>query len=445
MSENTPRIFTVSELTTQLKGLLESAFRCVWVRGEISEYNAHSASGHVYLSIKDSRSQIRAVYFRGASRCQAMGLAVGSEIELSGRITVYEPQGAYQIQADMVRPVGVGSLRQQFEMMRERLRAEGLFDADRKRPIPAFPNCVGVITSRDGAALQDFLNVLGRRHSGLNVRIFPTLVQGKDAAQRMANAIAYVNQYHLCDVIVLTRGGGSLEDLWPFNEEVLARAIAASEIPLISAVGHERDFSISDFVADWRCATPSVAAEQVIAAKEQLQTRVDVAVRRMGDILQYRQSEAHRRFNAAMACPFLRNPRDVVDRAQQRVDMLTTQLQLQLPRRAAAASQYLESLKYRLGSVLPGCAAQLRYRLELAGGRLHAASQGMLLAPQERLKRAAFGLQALSPKNVLGRGYAILMNQEGRALRCPEDAQDGERVHALLGQGTLDAVVTKSK
>lgn len=441
MSENKPRIYGVSELTREVKGLLESNFRGIWVRGEISEYNAQSGSGHVYLSLKDASSQIRVVYFRGAANCRGMGLGVGSEVEVFGRITVYEPQGAYQIQAETVRPVGMGSLRQQFEEMKARLRAEGLFDSDRKRQIPPFPNCVGVITSRDGAALQDFLNVLSRRHSGMNIRILPTVVQGKDAAGRMAAAIAYANQQKLCDVIVLTRGGGSLEDLWPFNEEVLARAIAASEIPLISAVGHERDFSISDFVADMRCATPSVAAEQVIAAKAQLMDRIDNYSKRLDNVMRYRLLEARRRFDQAISSPLMRNPQDLVNRAQQRVDMLTQRLAAQVPNRIAMANQRLANATNRLMSILPMMEANARHKLELLEGRLNAVSRAITQPRKERLARANYGLSALSPKNVLKRGYSIVFNEKEKAVRKPSDVRNGEHISAMLAEGRVSAIV----
>lgn len=443
MSEKTNKVYGVSELTREVKALLERSYAQIWLHGEIAEFTAQSSTGHVYMTIKDEKSQIRAVFFHGARNCQGQGLAIGSEVEICGRLTVYEAGGNYQILVLNIRPVGMGDLRQKFEAMRERLRAEGLFDQERKRPIPAFPNCVGVVTSRDGAALQDFLKVLGRRHSGMRVRIFPTVVQGKEAAPRIANAINYVNRYSLCDVLVVTRGGGSLEDLWPFNEEVVARAIAASNIPVISAVGHERDFSICDFVADFRCATPSVAAEQVVEAKDRLLDRVSNAHQRLRSALLYKVSELHRRYDAAAGSPCLKRPEEILNNRRQHLDMLVQRLGGILPRRAEQSSHRLEVAVHRLRSSLPGILSQGRYRVENAKGRLSMSGGSITMRFHERLERASRVLSALGPRNVLSRGYSIMLNEAGHAVKCPGDVTDGEQVRALLYQGELKVVVDK--
>lgn len=444
MSENMVKVYGVSELTVAIRRLLEGGFATIWVRGELSEFNAHSASGHVYMTLKDKEAQIRAVFFRGARNCVALGLAVGSEVEVQGRLTVYAPQGSYQIQVDYIRPVGMGGLRQQFEAMRARLQAEGLFAPERKRPIPAFPRCVGVITSRDGAALQDFLNVLARRHSGLHVRIFPTLVQGHDAAMRIASAIAYVNKYSLCDVIVVTRGGGSLEDLWAFNEEPVARAIAASSIPVISAVGHERDFTICDYVADFRCATPSVAAEQVIKAKRELLERVSNAYRRLRDLICFRLSEARRRYEALSGSVCMRRPQDILNTRRQQLDMLTQRLGQTLPRRAELASQRLTAARQRLGAALPRLSERSHVRLDALVRRLEVAGTSLTQRFRRRLERASGVLLALGPRNVLNRGYSVLLTEEGHAVRDSSEVTGGQRLHALLGKGEIDVNVSSN-
>ena len=460
---NLQRVYAVSELTHELKNLLEFNFPSVCVRGEISEYSPNSLSGHVYITIKDTRSQLRVVFFRGAQRCQAMGLKVGSEIEVGGSVTVYEGGGNYQVLAGWIRPVGVGGLRLQFEELQRRLAAEGLFDMQRKRKIPTFPKCVGVITSRDGAAIKDFLNVLGRRHSGMHVRIIPVPVQGKDAAPRIANAFDYVNRNKVCDVIVLTRGGGSLEDLWPFNEEVLARAIYASEIPVISAVGHERDFTISDFVADFRCATPSVAAEQVVAAKEQLLDALTNLHRRLHGAIRYMLTERKGRYARAAERTCLTRPEEIVNQRRQHLDVLAQRLSGTLPGRMEHARQRLANLEQRLALTLPNIANAARQRLTVASqrvvaqcGRLterHRHGYDMLLSRlamrsgeltavgRRRLDHAEKLLVALGPKNVLARGYSILLTDEGKAVRDVSEVAVGDHVKAMLGKGELDLSV----
>lgn len=465
---NSQRIYAVSELTHELKNLLEFNFPSVCVRGEISEYSPNSLSGHVYITIKDARSQLRVVFFRGAQRCQAMGLKVGSEIEVGGSVTVYEAGGNYQILAGWICPVGMGSLRLQFEELQRRLREEGLFDMQRKRPIPAFPKCVGVVTSRDGAALRDFLNVLGRRHSGMHVRIIPVPVQGKDAAPRIANALNYVNSNKLCDVIVLTRGGGSLEDLWPFNEEVLARAIYASEIPVISAVGHERDFTISDFVADFRCATPSVAAEQVVAAKVQLSDALVNLHRRLQGAMRFMLTERKGRYARAAERTCLTRPEEIVNQRRQHLDVLLQRLAGTLPSRLNLAEQHVMNLKRRLGMTLPNISSSARQRLsvlsqrlgmqsgrmverhrhgyDLLSSRLRMRSAEVTSEPRRRLERAETLLAALGPKNVLARGYSILLTDGGKAVRDASDVTGGEHLKAMLAKGELDlSVVAKGE
>ena len=458
------KVYTVSDLTRAVKSVLEGHFvGQVCVHGEIGEFTAHT-SGHVYMTLKDQRSKLKVVYFGGARVCVNMGLQMGTEVEVGGRVTVYEPDGNYQLQAFWVRPVGVGALVQQFEMMRERLRAEGLFDADRKRPLPSMPRIVGVLTSRDGAAIKDFLNVIHRRHSGVHVRIVPVPVQGKDAAPRIAKALEYANANRICDVIVLTRGGGSLEDLWAFNEEVLARAVAASEIPVISAVGHERDFTICDFVADFRCATPSVAAEQVIAEKVRLQEQVLNAQRRLASAFMQKLAEMRRRYDICASRPCLNNPWEIVNPRRQQLDMLRQRLMAGLPQLSMGAARRLELLQSRLVSILPGRIQVYRQRFDglqqrlkavlphllEAGKQRHrfATAQLAALAPRmtqvahERLARAQSMLSALGPKNVLERGYAIIRRENGQVVRRQEDVATGENVEAMLASDKLRLVVS---
>jgi exodeoxyribonuclease VII large subunit len=395
-----PPVWTVSELNRLVKDILEQSVLPFWLRGELGNLTIHR-SGHVYLTLKDARSQISGVFFRGAETAKRLVLCAGMEVEVQGRLSVYEPRGQYQVLIQDIRAGGLGALQRQFEEMRERLRAEGLFDPDRKRPIPELPRCVAVITSPQGAALRDFLRVVGRRFGGLHVRVAPVTVQGKDSARQIAASIGALNEMQACDVIVLTRGGGSLEDLWSFNEEVVARALAESELPVISAVGHERDVTISDLVADLRVATPSAAAELVVRAKAELAEAVQTRVQRLQSAMRLRLANLRRRLERAAGHPILREPRSVVQRYQQRVDELSV----------------------RLGN------AQTR----------------VVALRQAQLDRAIDRLRALNPKAVLERGYSILFDGDGRAIRDAADASVGTALRGVLARGELDVNVVASR
>jgi exodeoxyribonuclease VII large subunit len=398
--ETAPPIWTVSELNRLVKDILEQSVRPFWLRGELGNLTIHR-SGHVYLTLKDARSQISAVFFRGAETAQRLGLRTGMEVEVQGRLSVYEPRGQYQVLVQDIRAGGLGALQRQFEELRERLRGEGLFDPDRKRPIPDLPRCVGVVTSPQGAAIRDFLRVVSRRFGGLHVRVAPVAVQGKDASRQIAAALAALNEMRACDVIVLTRGGGSLEDLWPFNEEPVARAIAASALPVISAVGHERDVTISDLVADLRVATPSAAAELVVRAKAELAETIETRVRRMQSALKLRLANLRRRLERAAGHPILREPLSVVRRYQQRVD----------------------ELNVRLGN------AQTR----------------IVALRQAQLDRTVDRLRALNPKAVLERGYSILFDEHDRAVRDAAEVAAGSKLRGVLARGEVDVNVLASR
>ncbi|MFA4943498.1 MAG: exodeoxyribonuclease VII large subunit [Lentisphaeria bacterium] len=392
-----PQILSVSELTRIVKELFEQTFYPFWVRGEAGNLTFHR-SGHLYFTLKDAQSQIAAVWFRGAAAARQLGLAEGMEVEALGRLTMYEPRGQCQLVIDRLRPKGVGLLQQRFEELKRKLQAEGLFDPERKRPIPALPKCIGVVTSPEGAALQDFLKILGRRFASLHVRIVPVAVQGVRAAAEIAAGIALLNRSRGCDVIVATRGGGSLEDLWPFNEEVVARAVAASAIPVISAVGHEVDFTICDYVADLRAPTPSAAAELVVAKQSEFQERLANLRQRQRQALRLRLGDWRRRLDRAAHSPAFREPLHQVRRHQQRLDELGLRLNRALLARQQAA----------------------RARLDRAGARL----------------------AALNPAAVLERGYAILLDRaSGHAVTDAATAPLGGRLTGLLAKGRLDLLV----
>lgn len=400
MSETDPncdKIWTVSELNRLVKGLLEKSIAPLWVKGEVSNLTIHR-SGHVYFSIKDQPCQLSCVFFRGATKAQELGLRNGTKVELQGSLTVYEPRGTYQLSVRQMRVGGIGALQQQFEMLKSHLRAEGLFDQDRKRAIPHLPKCVGVITSPQGAAIRDFLQIINRRFSNIQVKIIPAAVQGKDASYQLMRAIQWVNAQELCDVLIVTRGGGSLEDLWAFNEEKVARAVATSAIPIISAVGHEVDFTICDFVADMRVPTPSAAAELVVAEKSQLSTRITTAKKSIYNILQYNLSELRRRVERAANHPVFSNPAHSINLYQQRVD----------------------ENRMRLGNSITITTQRCRSKLENLQGRI----------------------AALNPKQVLNRGYAYLVDpQNNRVINESNKANKGQILKAILSNGELELSV----
>lgn len=395
------KIWTVSELNRMLKDLLEQTFYPFWIAGEVSNLTLHR-SGHVYFTLKDKNSQVAAVFFRGAQTARDIGLKEGQEVEVLGRLTVYEPRGNYQVLVDRIRLKGVGDLQKRFEELKAKLRAEGLFDADRKRPIPALPRCIGVVTSPEGAAVRDFLQILGRRFANLRVRIYPAAVQGAGAAPQIVAGIRYLNETLACDVIVVTRGGGSIEDLWAFNEESVARAVAASQIPVISAVGHEVDFTICDFVADLRCPTPSAAAELVIGKKSELLEQVAHLRERLRSRVQLRFSEWRRRVDRAAGSSVFREPAALVRLNQQRLDELALRLSRALDQRHRDA--------------------------------------------KARLDRLTAKMSVLNPRHVLGRGYAILVDRKTEhALVGADETAIGNRLQALLARGELDLIVTGTK
>ena len=391
--EDSVQVWSVSELNRAVRDLLEQTLQPFWVRGEISNLTIHR-SGHVYFSLKDERCQIAAVFFRGAELARQLELRNGLAVEVWGRVSIYEPRGTYQIVVSRLRAKGTGLLQQRFEELKRRLREEGLFDDERKRPIPVLPRCVGVVTSPAGAAVRDFLQILNRRFAEMHVRIHPAAVQGDGAAAEIVGGIRFFNETRTCDVIVVTRGGGSLEDLWPFNEEIVARAVASSQIPVVSAVGHERDFTICDFAADLRVPTPSAAAELVIARKAELEEQIRSCRHRMSARLELQLSECRRRFERAAGSPVFREPGSLVRMYQQRLDELALR-------------------------VSRACAQQAE-------------------AARSRLARLTGTLEALNPRKVLNRGYAILIaEQTGLALRSAGEAREGDKVRGVLAEGEL--------
>ena len=339
-----PQIWSVSDVNHAVREIVEGALLPFWMAGEVGSLTLHR-SGHAYFTMKDAKSQIRAVYFGGAAACTRLGIANGSMIEAFGNLSVYEVRGEYQFGIRQLRPAGVGDLRMRFEELKRRLAAEGLFDQERKRPIPKLPGRIGVVTSPSGAAIRDFLQIINRRFPNVNVRIYPCAVQGAGAAEQVARGVEFFNRTDGADVIVVTRGGGSMEDLWPFNEEILARAVASSRIPVVSAVGHEIDFSICDFAADLRVPTPSAAAELVIGRREEMVRELDRSEKDMRYALESALSQARARLDRAAGSFVFREPAHLVRMRRQQLDELDTRLGTAAERfhgqfRAGAAGEY---------------------------------------------------------------------------------------------------------
>jgi len=396
-----PETLTVSGLTQQIKMLLETGLAPVWITGEISNFKRHT-SGHFYFSLKDEDAQISCVMWAGRNRSLPFLPQDGKQVLAHGQVTVYGKRGNYQFEVWQMQPAGVGALQMAFEQLKRRLHAEGLFDDARKKPLPAFPETVGIVTSRTGAAIRDLVSILRRRWPAIKIILRPVRVQGEGAAEEIAQAIGEFNEYKEADVLIVGRGGGSLEDLWAFNEEIVARAIYASKIPIVSAVGHEIDFSISDFVADVRAATPSAAAELVAPdaaeVKRQLQGLAYQSFRQLQRLLQM-QRERLNRFASSYG---LRQPLDQVRQRSQQLDDLQRRLQLALQNRLAIWKQQLKAKEQRL--------------------------------------------RALSHENILQRGFAIVYREVDKKLvHEARELQVDDSIHIQFGVGSADAKVEKVK
>ena len=415
-------VLTVSELTRRLQEVLEDRFPAVWVEGEISNFRLYG-SGHAYFTLKDADAQVRAVLFRNRGRRIKFEPADGLHVMAFGSIEVYPQRGEYQMVIELLEPKGLGALQLAFEQLKTRLQAEGLFDQARKRELPRFPRKIGLVTSPSGAAIRDMLRVIGRRFGELHIVIAPCRVQGEGAAEEIAQGLRDLNALGGVDVIIVGRGGGSVEDLWAFNEEIVARAIAGSKVPVVSAIGHEVDFTIADFVADLRAPTPSAAAELVVREKQavvdslgQLRARLErFAARPLRD-LERRVDELTARLR--------REIRSELGRANHRVVLVTRALRASDPvARVANDRHRLENLQSRLITSLTRRCDHARYGLRTAVGRL----------------------DSLSPLAVLGRGYSLTRTPTGEVVHSPAQVQVGDGIRVLLHRGSLDARVTDTR
>ena len=433
-----PDILTVTELARQLKQLLEGTFATVWVEGEISNYTAHG-SGHWYFSLKDDGASLSAVMFRGANRRVRFRPEHGMAVLCRGRVSLYPPHGRTQLIVDRMEPRGVGALQAAFEQLRARLEAEGLFDASRKRRLPFLPACVGVVTSPTGAALRDILRVLYARYQPLEVVLAPTRVQGDGAAGEIAAALDLLNTDGRPDLIICGRGGGSLEDLWAFNEETVARAIVRSRIPVISAVGHEVDVTIADLVADLRAATPSNAAEIAVPVRAELDAALDEL--RMRLVAAWDRGTRRRREVQQRLRRHLIDPRRHLQIQAQRCDELRERLLAAQERGLEERAERLRGMNQRLTASSPIQRIEAdRRQLGVALGALARSQRHLLTLRGAALGQLAGRLDALSPLAVLDRGYAIATH-DGVPLTTSAGVEPGDRIDVRLHEGVLACTV----
>ena len=431
-------IWTVSRLNLEAQGQLEGSFPLLWLEGEISNLS-RPASGHMYFSLKDDRAQVSAAMFRGRNQRLRFQPANGTQVLVRARVTLYVPRGNFQLVIEHMEEAGEGRLRREFERLREKLREEGLFEQERKRPLPAMPAQIGLITSASGAALRDILHVLERRCPGIPVLIYPSAVQGNDAPAQLKRALALANARGECDVLIMGRGGGSLEDLWAFNDEQLARDIAASHIPVVSAVGHEVDVTLADFVADLRAPTPSAAAELVGPDLSLWQRRLEQSHQRL--VQQIRQTLTRQQEQLHHLRRRLPQPQRLLQQAAQQVDELEGRLQRQIQQQQAAQQQRLEYLKKRLAQAAPQARlALLQQRLNSLQRRLPLPVRQQQSELQNRVAQLSQRLHLASPLQTLARGYSITFHGQ-EALTSVTDIKAGDRIRTRVADGELFSTV----
>ncbi|MEP3562367.1 MAG: exodeoxyribonuclease VII large subunit [Marinobacter sp.] len=436
-----PHALSVSELNRQARRLLETSFMQVWVEGEISGLSRPS-SGHWYFSLKDQKCQIRCAMFRGANQHIRTLPREGDQIRIRGKVTLYENRGDFQIIVEHMEPAGLGALQQAFEALKAKLQAEGLFDPTRKQRLPVTPKHIGVVTSPTGAAIHDILTVLARRCPAIPVTIYPTAVQGKAATSEIVNAIERARQHNAADVLIIGRGGGSLEDLWCFNEETVARAIANCHIPTVSAVGHEVDVTIADFVADLRAPTPSAAAEKVSPDQQDWLRRLNEQQVRLGHSAQRLFKRLENQLGHLGAR--LRDPRRELQDKAQRMDELDMRLNHAMRQKIEQQSLKTHHLTLRLETQSPR--KMITSTAEQVGklnDRMQAAIQHNLRQQQDKLHLQAQTLNVVSPLATLGRGYSIVKNATGDIVRNTSQLSKGDTIRAQFGQGHISATVTE--
>nr|WP_274615036.1 exodeoxyribonuclease VII large subunit [Vibrio parahaemolyticus] len=442
LSKTNQNIFTVSRLNAEVRLLLENEMGIVWLVGEISNFSA-PVSGHWYLTLKDSRAQVKCAMFRGNNRRVTFKPANGNQVLVKARLSLYEPRGDYQLIIESMQPEGDGRLQQEFEELKMKLAAEGLFAQTNKLPLPEHPKRVGVITSKTGAALYDILDVLKRRDPSLPVVIYPTMVQGDDAAIQIAQAIGRANSRNECDVLIVGRGGGSLEDLWCFNNEILARTIAASQIPIISAVGHEVDMTIADFVADVRAPTPSAAAELVSRDNSHKDQSLVAKQHKLASAMRYYLAQQKQQSAQLLHRLERQHPSYQLQRQSQQLDELDMRLRRAMQRFIDTRQQAVERKHHRLQLNSPAKhLAQQKSRLERVEHKLLDAMDRKLLTMRHQLAIAAEKLDTVSPLATLKRGYSITQTEQGKVVRSADDVKMGDLLVTRLANGEIHSTVS---
>ncbi|WP_274061965.1 exodeoxyribonuclease VII large subunit [Vibrio parahaemolyticus] len=442
LSKTNQNIFTVSRLNAEVRLLLENEMGIVWLVGEISNFSA-PVSGHWYLTLKDSRAQVKCAMFRGHNRRVTFKPANGNQVLVKARLSLYEPRGDYQLIIESMQPEGDGRLQQEFEELKMKLAAEGLFAQTNKLTLPEHPKCVGVITSKTGAALYDILDVLKRRDPSLPVVIYPTMVQGEDAAIQIAQAIGRANSRNECDVLIVGRGGGSLEDLWCFNNEILARTIAASQIPIISAVGHEVDITIADFVADVRAPTPSAAAELVSRDNSHKDQSLVAKQHKLASAMRYYLAQQKQQSAQLLHRLERQHPSYQLQRQSQQLDELDMRLRRAMQRFIDTRQQAVERKHHRLQLNSPvKHLAQQKSRLERVEHKLMDAMDRKLLTMRHQLVIAAEKLDTVSPLATLKRGYSITQTDQGKVVTSADDVKTGDLLVTRLANGEIHSTVS---
>ncbi|HEJ0422931.1 TPA: exodeoxyribonuclease VII large subunit [Citrobacter koseri] len=441
LSSQTSTIFTVSRLNQTVRLLLEQEMGQVWISGEISNFT-QPASGHWYFTLKDDTAQVRCAMFRNSNRRVTFRPQHGQQVLVRANITLYEPRGDYQIIIESMQPAGEGLLQQKYELLKAKLQAEGLFDQQYKQPLPSPAHCVGVITSKTGAALHDILHVLKRRDPSLPVIIYPTAVQGDDAPGQIVHAIERANARNECDVLIVGRGGGSLEDLWSFNDERVARAIFASHIPVVSAVGHETDVTIADFVADLRAPTPSAAAEIVSRNQQELLRQIQSAQQRLGMAMDYYLANRNRRFTQLFHRLQQQHPQLRLARQQTMLERLRQRMNFALDNQLKRAASRQQRVLQRLNQQNPQPRIyRAQTRIQQLEYRLAENVRARLSATRERFGNAVTHLEAVSPLSTLARGYSVTTATDGKVLKQTRQVKAGDVLTTRLSDGWVESEV----
>jgi exodeoxyribonuclease VII large subunit len=437
--------WTVTELTAKLRDLLAKNFTDIRVQGEISNCR-EAQSGHIYFTLKDERAQIKCVFFKSQQRGIKFRPEDGLHVTVRGTISVYEQRGEYQIYIEKLDLVGQGALQLAFDQLKKRLEAEGLFDPSKKKPLPLLPSRIGVITSPKGAAVRDVVRILTRRFHNVHLTIYPVRVQGDGSAEEIVKALKFFNVRKTVDVLILARGGGSMEDLWAFNEEIVARAIVSSEIPVITGVGHETDFTIADFVADVRASTPSAAAELVVQTRREFDKHIADLRETLANLIRYRTLELSRRIHELSGRRGFRRPLDLLRQQRQRADEMTSRLALGLRARLDHSRKRFTVLHLHIASFdFRVKIAAFRLRLERRTADLRLRAERLVRTKRDRLEKFSLQLAERSPLKVLERGYAIATDANGLLLRDSSQVSIGDTISLRLHRGRLSAEVKKKE